>query len=425
MNAPVRILWAVNVPLPAAAPALGLPASPFGGWLSTMTQRLARVPDVQLGVVMRSPVRKVQRVEVDGVCYYALPQAGQGGMDARPEECAHVLNDFKPDLLHANGSEMPYTLRLFEAWGGLKLVSLQGVLNGYEPFETGGVQFAEGWGKLRLKSSLSAAALMANKRFRFMPRLDIEREIIRKAGHVMGRTTWDRAQAWAMSPLARYHHGGETLRVPFYGHRWHGLSCNKHEIFIGSCASPRKGAHVALSALALLKGEYPDVRMVIAGDKPGIGRSIHKRIFGYSAYFQSEVDRLDLSGEIEYSGLLQAQQMAERMSRSHVFLLPSLIENSPNTLGEAMLLGMPCVTAFTGGTPSMAQNDTEALFYRAEDAVELAFQIKRMFDSDALCIRLGNAAHERALKNHDPEANLQDLLQAYSVILGREIGHAA
>ena len=35
MTVPMRILWMVNIPLPAASQALGLPESPFGGWLST------------------------------------------------------------------------------------------------------------------------------------------------------------------------------------------------------------------------------------------------------------------------------------------------------------------------------------------------------------------------------------------------------
>lgn len=81
------------------------------------------------------------------------------------------------------------------------------------------------------------------------------------------------------------------------------------------------------------------------------------------------------------------------------------------------MLGMPCVSAYAGGTSGMACDETEALFYRAEDPVTLAFQIKRFFDSDGLCERLGEAAHMRAKRTHDPEGNLQDLMAAYRAIL--------
>ena len=75
MIVPMRILWIVSIPLPAASQALGLPESPFGGWLSTMTLRLAKVPGLQLGVAMRAPVEELRSVDVDGIRYYALPQA--------------------------------------------------------------------------------------------------------------------------------------------------------------------------------------------------------------------------------------------------------------------------------------------------------------------------------------------------------------
>jgi len=100
-----------------------------------------------------------------------------------------------------------------------------------------------------------------------------------------------------------------------------------------------------------------------------------------------------------------------------VYAMASIIENSPNTLGEAMMLGMPCVSSYAGGAPGMARDESEALFFRAGDPVTMAHQIKRLFDSDALCARLGEAAHARAAQSHDPEANLQGLLDAYRAIL--------
>ena len=108
------------------------------------------------------------------------------------------------------------------------------------------------------------------------------------------------------------------------------------------------------------------------------------------------------------------------MAASHVYVMASVIENSPNTLGEAMMLGMPCVSSYAGGAPGMARDESEALFFRAGDPVTMAHQIKRLFDSDELCQRLGEAAHARAAQTHDPEANLRDLLEAYRAILQPE-----
>lgn len=419
VNTPMRILWAVNMPLPAACEGLGLPPSPFGGWLSAMTQRLAEVPGVELGVAMRSPVDCVQSVAVGGIRYYALPQVGKGGLDARAEDCARILDDFRPDLLHAEGSEMAYTRRMMHAWEGPRLLSLQGVMNGIERFELGALRPAHMLASCRTQQMLSALAMLANKRFRFDPRLRGERESIAMADHIMGRTPWDRAQAWAINPKASYHHCSRTLREPFYQRRWIAAECVRHTIFAGNAAAPRKGVHFLLEAFVHLHREYPGARLVIAGPHPLAQRSRIKRWLGYPAFLMDRIAQLGLGRHVEFTGLLDAKAMAERMARSHVFAMTSLIENSPNSLGEAMMLGMPCVSAFVGGAPGMARDEVEALFYRAEDPVSLAWQIKRLFDSDALCARLGETAHARAQETHDPEANLRDLLKAYREILGQ------
>lgn len=421
MTEPTRILWTVNIPLPAVSDAFGLPKSPFGGWLSTMTQRLGRQPGVHLGVVMRAPIRQLCSVELDGIQYFALPQVGKGGLDARAEDCVQVLAQFKPHLLHAEGSEMAYTRRMLEAWNGPRLLSLQGVINGYEPYELGALRPGRMLLSMRPRQMLPALALLLNKRLRFDPRLRGERETLAMVSHIMGRTPWDKAQAWALNPRASYHHCSRTLRKPFYTLRWRLDASDRHAIFIGNAASARKGGHVMLEALALLRREFPHVRLVIAGERlDAKSRSLRQSI-GYPAYLGDKVRQLDLTGLVEFTGLLDAQGMADRMARCHVYAMTSLIENSPNTLGEAMMLGMPCVSAYAGGAAGMAREDVEAVFYRAEDPVALAYQIKRLFDSDALCERLGEAARLRALQTHDEDANLQDLLGAYQRILQTQV----
>lgn len=417
LSAPIRVLWAVNVPLPAAAPALGLPASPFGGWLSTMTQRLSRVPGMELAVAMRSPVPQLRIVDVDGIRYYALPQVGKGGLDARPEDCKAILEEFRPDLLHAEGSEMAYTRRMLEAWQGPRLLSLQGVVNGIAPHYLGGLESGRWSSRLRPAQQLAILAMRMNRRLRFLPRLQDERATLAMATHLMGRTPWDRAHAWALNPQAKYHHCGRSLREAFTGRRWTLDGCRRHSLFVGNSAVALKGIHVLLDAMRLLLPHFPDLHLFIAGSPPTGTRLRPSQWIGYPAYLRDRIRELRLDRQITFTGVLDADGMAERMASCHVFVMSSLIENSPNTLGEAMMLGMPCISAHAGGAPGMAQDEKEALFYRAEDPVILAHQLKRLFDSDTLCMRLGEAAHARALQNHDPERNLQDLLRAYREIL--------
>ncbi|MDZ4109889.1 MAG: glycosyltransferase family 4 protein [Brevundimonas sp.] len=418
MSAPTRILWIVNIVLPAVATELGLSKTPFGGWLTLMTDRLALRDDFRIAVAMRAPVKTLTRIEKNGIVYYAMPQSASDAFDVDDGTVAEVLADFVPEVLHAEGSEMAYTRRFLKAWAGPKLLSLQGVINGNRNYDLGRLPLLSMLNPLRPKTALTAVALMANFALRFLPRLKAERETIQLADHIMGRTVWDRAQAWAINPDATYHHCSRILRDGFYGAAWDSAGHEPHSIFVGNAASPRKGTHVVIEAVRLLRRAYPDIRLYVAGESPMEAGSSFKRHVGYPAYVCDLIDRHGLKDRVTFTGLLDEPGMVRRMEQSHVFVMSSIIENSPNTLGEAMMVGTPSVSSFTGGVPSMASDEVDVLMYRADDPAMLAIQIKRLFDDPALCGRLSASARKRARQTHDPEANVQALVAAYDRISG-------
>jgi glycosyltransferase involved in cell wall biosynthesis len=115
---------------------------------------------------------------------------------------------------------------------------------------------------------------------------------------------------------------------------------------------------------------------------------------------------------------MDAQGMKDAYLDSNVFVLPSTIENSPNSLGEAMLLGVPCVAADVGGVTTMMTHDTEGYIYQSTAPYMLAHNIKLDFAMEENAAGMGLAARAHALDTHDPETNLQDLLSIYRVIGG-------
>lgn len=99
-----------------------------------------------------------------------------------------------------------------------------------------------------------------------------------------------------------------------------------------------------------------------------------------------------------------------------VFVLPSYCENSPNSLGEAMLLGMPCVAARAGGIPDMLHEGEGVLYPLPGDAGALANALFAVLDDTAAAAEMGRTARRRALATHDPDANAAALLRIYEAM---------
>lgn len=419
----MRILWVVGFVLPEAAHLADNSHVAFGGWVGAMLKQLAKMPDIELGVAMKAEVDECTFSLIGNVQYYLVPQSKKDHFDILSKDCDFVLNDFKPDLLHVEGSESAHANSFLNCWHGNNVVSMQGIINGYEPYEYGNLPIGKMLFSLHPVKMIVAGSMILNKWFFFYRRLPKERETIRKAKHILGRTNWDRAHAYTINPEAPYFECNRILRDVFYEQQWDIKKIKRRTIFIGNAASPRKGAHFVLQSLSLLKREYPDIKLYLAGESPFYSSWREwKKIIGYKAYLRYLIKKLDIEDNIVFTGVLQAEDMVTRFMKSHVYVMSSVIENSPNTLGEAMILGVPSVVAYTGGTPDMAIDEHEALFYRDNDPQLLAHQIKRIIDDDALAVQLSTNARLKAQKTHDPERNLEILLQAYRTILSMDDG---
>lgn len=404
--------------LPKAAHLIGSDKIAFGGWVSQMVDQLSQAGDIDLSVVCKTPL--VSEVEVhnfDRVTYYFVPENKLNKFDCRAEDCQYVLSHCNPDLLHAEGTEQKFTFRMLSMWNGKNIVSMQGILNGYEPYEFGLIPMEKllfSWSPMSWMFAFSA---LLNKYFRFKPRLKFEQDTIGLAQNIFGRTLWDRAHSYSLNKHAAYYHCSRTLRPIFYTAR-KPRTISKHSIFIGNASNPRKGAHYVVEAIQLLVSDFPDIKVYFAGNSPfprGI-LDIKKKI-GYPNYLLNLIRKHKLEKHIEFTGVLSEIEMCERLESAEIFVMPSTIENSPNTLGEAMILGVPCISAFIGGIGQMAKDEEEILYYRDNDPVYLAYQIKRLFTNRNLYEKLSENGQKRARNNHDKDKNFKDLINAYHTIL--------
>lgn len=412
----MKILWVTSQELPIISKDLGTPVSGFGGWVTNMLNVLKSEKNLKLGIAMvSSRVDKLWMKEIDSMCCFVAPDSGQKSISDKLRD--EIIDRFNPDIIHIEGNEFQIQ-NSFTKTSIKTLLSLQGILMGYEPYQYGCMPIADYMYNLKCKKMIASWVLFFRKHLRFNKRIGVEIESIQNVKFISGRTFWDKAYSYWLNPGAKYFPCNRILRPAFYKEKWCVDVMKPHSIFVGNGYSPLKGLHFVLEAVALLKKEFPDVTLNVAGLSPIYSGSVfHPQRYGYSSIIKWIIKNKNIEKNVHFLGRILSVKMIQTMKGSNVYLLPSLIENSPNTLGEAMLLGMPCVSAYIGGAPEMAIDEKECLFYRANDPYLLAWQIRRIFNDTHLAVQLGRKAREHAIITHDPQKNKEALVCAYNAIL--------
>ena len=118
-------------------------------------------------------------------------------------------------------------------------------------------------------------------------------------------------------------------------------------------------------------------------------------------------------------GMLSGHEMKEQFLKSSVFVCPSIIENSPNSLGEAMLLGVPVVASKTGGIPDMVTENKDGVLFEKGDVEALAKAILQIWDEPVIAYVYGDNASTHARITHNADTNYKRLIEVYKDIYNR------
>ena len=124
------------------------------------------------------------------------------------------------------------------------------------------------------------------------------------------------------------------------------------------------------------------------------------------------------TSRVKYLGVLNAEQLRDTLLDSDVYVHPSYIDNSPNSVCEAQLLGMPVIVTAVGGVPSLVEHKVSGLIVPANAPYELAYWLKYIFENPNMAENIGHNATIIAQKRHDREEITKQLLLTYNTILG-------
>lgn len=440
----MKILWVCNIMLPVVAEHLGMEVNNKEGWLTGLADMILRNRENnQIELAVAFPVSEelqerkwsipVQEGHSELMCYGFIEDTNHPEIYV-PEletELKAIVDEFKPDVVHCFGTEYPHTLAITKVCDKKRvLIGIQGLCKLYAERYLADLP-EKVINRVTFRDWLKKDSILQQEQ-KFIQRGKQEVEALLGTGHVTGRTWIDKDFAIRTNPEVQYHFMNETLRSNFYEGAWEYEKCEKHSIFLSQGDYPIKGLHYMLKAMPAILQVYPDAKVYVAGNKIASYETWKDKIkiSSYGKYILELIKKNELQDKIIFLGRMNAAQMKEQFLKSHVFVCPSVIENSPNSLGEAMILGVPCVTARSGGIPSIFTDGEDGIAYPAygasvyekeEDkeqaqANRLAQAVMQMWADEEKMLAYTKSAARHARQTHNGQANYERLVEIYSSI---------
>lgn len=419
----MNVLWLVNIPLPEVSKLMGVKPSPFGGWLINASKDLSNKEGIELSIAFpTNKANKYNELKGTNIKYYPFTPIKESDRKTIEynKSFEDLLKNLRPDIVHIFGTELAHTLAMVNICKNLNIrtvISIQGLVSIIEKHMYSNLPIHAIYGNTLRNIIRKDTVNGLKKRFKFSGKREVE--ALKNTNHVIGRTTWDKACSNLINPEAKYHFCNETLREVFYKREWDINDCEKHSIFLSQGQYPIKGFHYVLEAMPLILKEFPKAKIYISGRDITKSDSLKDKLFMtyYGKYIKKLIKKFGLENRIVFTGPLDEEKMLHRYLNSHVFVCPSSIENSPNSLGEAMLLGVPCVASYVGGIPDILKDKEEGFLFQHDATYMLAYYICEIFKRDDLALKFSSNSRNRALKTHDRDENTRKLIEIYEDML--------
>ena len=419
-------MWFTNGLLPEISEKLQFPNIVNEGWLIGMAEQLTTVSD-KLSLVICCPQNLIKQTQYgnldDKYRYYAYFKKDKDHYDKElKNKFINIIEQEKPDVIHIMGTEYPHSYSVIEAAQSIGcisrcVISIQGLVSVYS--EHYNLQIPN-----RILNSLTLRDILKRSNLRkdqilFRTKGEYEIQAIQKCNNIIGRTHWDRHCTYLINRNRHYYFNNETLRPAFYKAKWSIEKCEKYSIFASQATYPIKGFHQILKAFSYVYRYFPQAKLYVAGSGNLIKKQktpIWKRTT-YENYLFYLMDEFGIKDNVIFCGNLDEKSMVERYLKSHVFVSASSIENSPNSVGEAMLLGVPTVASFVGGTNDLLVDGKEGYLYSFNEPYSLAGFIMDIFRDNDLANDFSKRARHHALETHNGEKNAKDLYEIYQDIV--------
>lgn len=417
----MKVLWFTNTP---SLYEYGNHHYHGGGWIESLEEIVRERTEIELAVAFFHP-NGYQKVTKGKDVYYLIKRERRRKNPIRTilnnwrgiiedsgnqKKYLKIIDDFKPDVIHVFGTEGSFAL-IQDFTEIPVLVHLQGLINpcvnAYFPVGYSKLDFVLSRNYL-LNNTIGASPFFSEKRFRAQAKR--EKEIFQKVKYVCGRTIWDYQITKLFNPSIRYFHVEEVLRPIFYEYASVERKSNHNKFVILSTLSPTiyKGLDVVLRTAKHLSEQTQiefEWRII------GIDRTSDLLKF-----FERNERIPHQKVNVIFLGKLNPNQVVDQMLIADVFVHPSYIDNSPNSICEAQLLGLPVIACNVGGVGSLLTHEESGVLVPSNGVFELVYYLNSFYKDPILKSKIGENAQKTAQKRHNKEQILAQLISSYNEI---------
>lgn len=205
----------------------------------------------------------------------------------------------------------------------------------------------------------------------------------------------------------RKHHITNPVRRLFFEDSKKGDGDDRRLLFVGALTRLKRPLDI-LRALDIVQREIPNVTLHVVGAAED-GK--------YVKEMQQFVAERGIRGVL-FLGSKTQREVAALMRSSVALVLPSVQENTPMAIAEAMASGLPVIASAVGGVPYMVAHGVDGLLFECGNAEELARSIINVIEDKALRLRLSRNAKEKADNRFSSEAVAAATVAVYRTMLG-------
>lgn len=186
-------------------------------------------------------------------------------------------------------------------------------------------------------------------------------------------------------------------------------------VFFAGRLEERKGIYDLVSAIPLVLKTCPKARFVFVGADTNTARGERSVL----AELQDQLRASNSLAAANFVGKVPLSEMADYYRSADICVVPSLYDNAPYTVLEAMACGKPMVGSSAGGVPEYIVHDETGLIVPTGNAEELAKAISTLLSNKEMRLAFGNNSRRRIMNSFERSLIARDAVKTYELAVDR------